>query len=63
MWYAVIAFGGVAIISSCFTIDYGAYFTDQVSRKLQHPIMGGKDEERRPDEETKQLELAQHINA
>ncbi|KIV91046.1 hypothetical protein PV10_05631 [Exophiala mesophila] len=40
VWYAVIAFGAVAIFSSWFTIDYTKYYTDEVTRKLQG--VGGK---------------------
>jgi len=44
VWYTVIAFGGIATISSYFTIDYGQYFTDTVARKLQHQSVEMKSE-------------------
>ncbi|KAF9884304.1 hypothetical protein FE257_001882 [Aspergillus nanangensis] len=34
VWYAVIAFACVALAASVMTIDYGAYLTDDVARKM-----------------------------
>ena len=68
----MIAFGSVATISSYFTIDYGKYFTDQVSRKLQHTgthhgtieqmsLEDGKEEQKSlEDGKSKTLHLADH---
>lgn len=41
VWYAVIAFGACAIIAASLTIDYGDYFNDDVTRKLQNVNYAG----------------------
>lgn len=41
VWYAVLAFAVLALVASCFTIDYGEYLTDTVERKLHGKTVGG----------------------
>jgi len=40
VWYAVIAFGCLAIIASSLTVDYGEYLTDDVARKMHGKTVG-----------------------
>lgn len=35
VWYTAVAFGVVAITSSCFVISYSKYYTDNVARKMR----------------------------
>ncbi|KAL4894250.1 fungal trichothecene efflux pump [Aspergillus ambiguus] len=52
VWYAVIAFACVALGASVLTIDYGAYLTDDVARKMHGRSTHMR--QAQPDEETGQ---------
>jgi Fungal trichothecene efflux pump (TRI12) len=45
VWYAVIAFGIIALLASCLTIDYGEYLTEDVARKMHGATVGQKRED------------------
>ncbi|KAH6714953.1 fungal trichothecene efflux pump [Leptodontidium sp. 2 PMI_412] len=45
VWYAVIAFGALAVVAACLTIDYGVYLTDEVARKMHGATVGEKEEQ------------------
>lgn len=42
VWYAVVAFGVMAVIASCLTINYGVYLTDEVARKMHGATVGDR---------------------
>jgi hypothetical protein len=51
VWYAVIAFGILALLASCLTINYGEYLTGDVARKMHGVTVG----QRREDESSEKL--------
>lgn len=40
VWYAVVAFGVLALGCACLTVDYGHALTDEVSRKMHGKSVG-----------------------
>ena len=56
VWYAVIAFGVLAVIAACLTINYGEYLTDEVARKMHGATVGDKNEGNENNEEAVEFE-------
>ncbi|PLB35258.1 trichothecene efflux pump [Aspergillus candidus] len=54
VWYAVIAFAGLALILSFTTIDYGQYLTDEVTRKMHGRTVGVVEGEKRSGERSEE---------
>jgi hypothetical protein len=49
VWYAVVAFAVLALGCACFTINYGQFLTNDVSRKMHGKTVGVVEEEERQE--------------